>query len=1376
MLVLVLMLVFPAGGTNLIHIATVRATGPRIYLSPSSNTFFTPQVGIGYQFNVTCWVENVAGVAAWEIYLEFNDSVIRPIGWTEPSSDPQYIFYGKTTSANPTPPDTGYVHLSPGKGRMLVYANLFPTPPVQNPSSGSGKLCVLGFNVTAVPTEPGTSLTTMLQIDFMDTLLLDQCGEEVDGVTKENGYYSISYIGNPDLAVVGVSPSRGTAEPGDLVNVRVRVSNLGNTLESCNVTVFADVSLVVIGDEVVVGRSDVVLSAGTSSTLDFTWNTAAVASGNYTTSARTAVVPYETNTANNLLVNGTVRILPVAHDVTVSSVSVSGNPAVPGDTVNVWVDVSNLGSVQESFNVTAYADINITIIGDEVTIGSQPLTLSRKSSTTLHFAWSTPPDLGNYTISARAGTVPGETNTTNNLFVDGMIQNVAAIHDVSVSNILVSDTLAVPGDIVAVQVDVSNLGNVGETFNVTLYADTEPAIIGDEVTVGIQEVNLGKGGSTRLTFYWNTTSLSPGNYTISARAQALPEETNTTDNLSVDGIVQIKLLQDVEVDLEISSPDISFSEVNPTAGQTITISAEIHNLGERNLQNITVRFTDGNLSIGDQQVSSIPKHSGRTASIAWTADREGFHLMKVVVDPDNALVETDEENNEATRSLLVGQFQYFGGIMVSGSANPNETKVGCQVRVQGSVVYNTTFSSGEPVAGATVAVTIAGQQWTCHTLRNGSYSVNVTAPYTQGNYTIVIGVTDGTFWESIGICLDVNPLSSADLALSSSDIVFLPPDPSENDNVSITASIHNIGGVNVTNVLVAVYADGTLIGNATIDIILVGESENIVVSWIAGPRGWRMIEVVIDPENEIMEINKANNRASRNMYVYPPLPDLTPTNIWFSNTSPLVGQGIFIYTIVYNIGGRNVSEVLVGFYDNGQSIGNATIPWMAGKGAFAVASILYSFSSDGFHRVCIYVDPANSIFESDENNNQICTGIIVHNPLPDLTLTWSDITFSNSTPTVGDSVNVYATIHNVGEVDASGVSVEFFADDTRIATMMISQISSNGLATVNASWENMPEGWHRIKVVIDGNNTIQESDEMNNMATRWLYVSPRIGSDMYIVEEDIVFSNTNPFPGEEVTIYATVHNAGEAAAQSVTVWFYVDMNGSWLQLGSPLTISSIPAGENAVVSTQWVASGVGSHVVKVIVDASNETNKNNNVATRAIIVAKHDVAVVSLVAEKIVVCEEFCANLTLTVENKGDIAETFNIVVYVNGTAVLSQSVTLQSKERIDICFAWNASGYGKGNCTLSAYAEPVLGETEIEDNTYGDGIVTITMVGDINADGKVDVKDVYMVAKAYGSAEPPEPSPSGHPWDPVCDINNDGNIDVKDYYIVCKHYGEVDP
>jgi parallel beta-helix repeat protein len=55
----------------------------------------------------------------------------------------------------------------------------------------------------------------------------------------------------------------------------------------------------------------------------------------------------------------------------------------------------------------------------------------------------------------------------------------------------------------------------------------------------------------------------------------------------------------------------------------------------------------------------------------------------------------------------------------------------------------------------------------------------------------------------------------------------------------------------------------------------------------------------------------------------------------------------------------------------------------------------------------------------------------------------------------------------------------------------------------------------------------------------------------------------------------------------------------------------------------------------------------------------------------------------------------------------------------------------------------------------------------DVNHDLKVELKDVYLTAKAYGYSP-------GHPrWNPHCDINEDGKVELKDYYTVCKNYGK---
>jgi len=58
----------------------------------------------------------------------------------------------------------------------------------------------------------------------------------------------------------------------------------------------------------------------------------------------------------------------------------------------------------------------------------------------------------------------------------------------------------------------------------------------------------------------------------------------------------------------------------------------------------------------------------------------------------------------------------------------------------------------------------------------------------------------------------------------------------------------------------------------------------------------------------------------------------------------------------------------------------------------------------------------------------------------------------------------------------------------------------------------------------------------------------------------------------------------------------------------------------------------------------------------------------------------------------------------------------------------------------------------------------------DINHDLKVDVKDVYSCARAFGSLH------GGLKWNPVYDMNDDGRIDLKDIWLICRDFGKTYP
>ncbi|MCK4444304.1 MAG: PKD domain-containing protein, partial [Thermoplasmata archaeon] len=379
---------------------------------------------------------------------------------------------------------------------------------------------------------------------------------------------------------------------------------------------------------------------------------------------------------------------------------------------------------------------------------------------------------------------------------------------------------------------------VGTTINFDPISSSDP-----DGTIVLYEWDFDGDGvydlSTATPSTVSYTYTIPGTYIVTLRV---------TDN---DGLTDIAtatktITLGVSADLSISSPDISFSDSNPREGQSILVSATVHNLGEGNAENITLQFFDALLLIGERQISSISHHSHGITSIDWPAENEGFHLIKVVVDPHNTIIETEEENNEATRSILVGEILGFGGISVNGSAAPNETHTGCLVTVQGYAEYNTTYGAGEPVAGAEVTITILGwRQESTHTICDGTYIANISAPYSPGNYTLVVTVTDYTFWESIEMSLVVTQQVGVDLTMSHHDISFSPSNPKESENAAITVTIHNVGTENVSNVLVAFYDNGKPVENGTIDLVPGRGNRDTTVLWIATPSGWHTIKVVV---------------------------------------------------------------------------------------------------------------------------------------------------------------------------------------------------------------------------------------------------------------------------------------------------------------------------------------------------------------------------------------------------------------------------------------------------------------------------------------------------------------------------------------------------
>lgn len=125
-----------------------------------------------------------------------------------------------------------------------------------------------------------------------------------------------------------------------------------------------------------------------------------------------------------------------------------------------------------------------------------------------------------------------------------VITSPYAVHDVAVIDVTTSKTGCLPmptvgeGQSANVTVAVENQGDSTETFNVTAFANSS-AISELQVTLNSWENKI-------LTFIWDTTGFSYGNYTVKAVADTVLGETDTIDNTYIDGVVKVVIPGDID--------------------------------------------------------------------------------------------------------------------------------------------------------------------------------------------------------------------------------------------------------------------------------------------------------------------------------------------------------------------------------------------------------------------------------------------------------------------------------------------------------------------------------------------------------------------------------------------------------------------------------------------------------------------------------------------------------------------------------------------------------------------------------------------------------------------------------------------------------------
>jgi len=434
-----------------------------------------------------------------------------------------------------------------------------------------------------------------------------------------------------DICIQSLVPSETSGQIGDMITITMTVKNKGNQTESFDASTY-------FNHTIIQTKNVITLPPSAQTQVVFTWDTHGLPEGDYILSGIAGPVEGEIETYDNQFTDGIVSLHDHAppqtkRDVAITLVTAQPLEAQVGDPVYILVQVKNLGDRPEGFNVTVFYD------GFPMTV-FHVILLSPGAEQNLTYTWDTSSMFeGLCTIKAYIPPLPDEQNVTNNEYTDGTVHIIAPHppvekHDVAVANVTASTGQAFTGDPLGICVEVSNLGDFDETFNVTVYAGT--------LKIGGQDfLHLGTHLNQTVCFFWDTSGLSPGNYTIWAIANPVPGETNLENNWLTDGVVEVKeLLPSIIHDIAVIWLSANTTEVR--AGENVTIDAMVLNLGDvPESFNLTIYY-DANL-VQTITIESLAPNTTLLLTTMWNTKNvePGTYVLSA-----NATILPNEVNTE----------------------------------------------------------------------------------------------------------------------------------------------------------------------------------------------------------------------------------------------------------------------------------------------------------------------------------------------------------------------------------------------------------------------------------------------------------------------------------------------------------------------------------------------------------------------------------------------------------------------------------------------------------------------------------------------------------------------------------------------------------
>jgi subtilase family serine protease/RNA polymerase subunit RPABC4/transcription elongation factor Spt4 len=828
--------------------------------------------------------------------------------------------------------------------------------------------------------------------------------------------------------------------------------------------------------------------------------------------------------------------------------------------------------------------------------------------------------IGNYYVNASYyGTESDSRGSTRSrqgsgVYVFGQNQNVDIIipgtPDLAVGNVIQTPSPTDKNKETTITADITNVGNF-TAFNVEVEmwdTNNNRLLVQDVIDV------LGPGNTTKVEAKY--TYKLEGNYEI----KVWVDPDNKIDELNENNNVIyqfISIISRDKPDLIIVPDSLMTTPSSPISNNSkISVQATIANVGTIVAKNFNVQFyveyldgPGGEILLGES-ITILSLKPNETdvidADVQWEVTQIGDYVVRVVVDWDDLINESYEDNNSLEIEIItvIGpdltvtrisfdpappitreeKFSIKARVENVGPSDTSNFYVGFYLNTLGNllsdpILVSISLNPGESTeVQLIITEDISSQRFG----KAGQYRI-----FANADPDDLISETEE---ENNSLNVDLKIKKKADLAITDEDITFSEVQAENGVNLDISARISNIGETTTDPYTVRFFDGNVQIGPDKIETEGIEPNQNKIlnVEWNSTIGGWHKIRVVILTNTP--QEKTTNDIATNNIYVLTK-PDLyvTPDDIRTNkdNEQALEGDEVLITVTIHNGGNTSANPFNMNIWEGppnelgSKLIKSQLIVGLEGNSEQDRTAV-HTFNNPGLRQIHVVLDPENNVDDPFPLNNTAKRGIPITETAADLTIeeefleikpvvirpdaSGADQEVETNTLKHGEKYKFKLTITNLGNELAENITIKIFIDNelTEFDTINIDNITTDPLGLDNkieieskqaeAKYDKNFAGFHSIIISIDPDNAIKESAELNNIFT--------INNSYKIIKAELLVKNVEMVNGdgelvyvneetkiklkngEQFFIYAYIENKGTEAA-NVTVKFWIDEELVW---------------------------------------------------------------------------------------------------------------------------------------------------------------------------------------------------------------------------------------